>query len=138
MNAGTSRIYIATGQVGQGLSDEFRKACQVVAADPETPKYAAIDIIMWLALTGPNDSALKPGTMIVRILDGDDVQFGNCWKCLATLGMSELVHGYAQEGLEELREAAKVAKRDIGSVPIWLNSKIGLATSEIGKKRGVR
>jgi hypothetical protein len=52
-NAGTSRTYVATGRDGQGFSDAYREACERVAADPKTPKFAAIDIIMWLTLTDP-------------------------------------------------------------------------------------
>jgi hypothetical protein len=71
MNAGTSRTYVSTGRDGQGLSDVYRRACERIAADPKTPKYAAIDIIMWLTLTDPNISALKPATLMIHILDGD-------------------------------------------------------------------
>jgi len=46
MNAGTSRTYVSTGREGQGFSDAYRRACERIAADPKTPKYAAIDIIM--------------------------------------------------------------------------------------------
>ena len=38
----------------------------------KTPKYAAIDIIMWLMFTDPDVLALKPGTLMGHILDGDD------------------------------------------------------------------
>jgi hypothetical protein len=53
MNAATSRAYVSTGRDGQGFSDIYRRACERIAADPKTPKYAAIDIIMWLTLTTP-------------------------------------------------------------------------------------
>jgi hypothetical protein len=46
MNAGTSRVYVPTGRDGQGFSDVYRRACERVAADSKTPKYAAIDILM--------------------------------------------------------------------------------------------
>jgi hypothetical protein len=57
---------------GSSFSDVHRRACERIAANPKTPKYAAIDVIMWLTLTDPNISALKPGTLMVHILDGDD------------------------------------------------------------------
>ena len=40
MNAGTSRIYVSTGRVGQGFSDAYHKACERIAKNPKTPKYA--------------------------------------------------------------------------------------------------
>jgi hypothetical protein len=40
MNAGTSRTYVSTGRDGQGLSDVYRRACEHIAVDPKTPKYA--------------------------------------------------------------------------------------------------
>jgi hypothetical protein len=48
---------------------------------------------MWLMLTDPDILALKPGTLMVRILDYDDNHIGNCWKCLTIVGMTELMHG---------------------------------------------
>jgi hypothetical protein len=128
MNAGTSLIYISTGRVEQGFSDAYRKACKRIATDPKSPKYAAIDIIMWLTLTDPNILALKPGTLIVKLLDGDDDQVKNCWKCLTIIGMSALMHGYAKEGLEHLQGAVNVVRRDTGSVPAWLTSRVDIAS----------
>ena len=72
MNAGTSRTYVSTGRDAQSFSDVHRRACERIAANPKTPKCAAIGVIMWLTLTDPNISALKPGTLMVHILDGDD------------------------------------------------------------------
>jgi hypothetical protein len=66
-NAGSSRTYLSTGREGQGFSAACRTACKRVASDPKTPKYAAIDIIMWLTLTDPQVLALKPGTLMVNI-----------------------------------------------------------------------
>jgi hypothetical protein len=97
MNAGTSRTYASTGRDGQGLSDVYRRACEHIAVDPKTPKYAAIDIIMWLTLTDPNILALKPGTLVMHILDGDESQIGNCWKCFTIVAMTKLMHGYPKE-----------------------------------------
>jgi hypothetical protein len=127
MNAGSSRIYVSSMRDGQGFSDTYRKACERIAMDPKSPKYAAIDIIMWLTLTDPHILALKPGTLTGQILGGDEDQAKNCWKCLTILGMSELMRGYPKSGLEILQAAAKVVKRDTGSVPAWLTSRINLA-----------
>ena len=127
MNAGTSRIYVSTGRVGQGFSDAYRRACERIATDPKSPKYAAIDIMMWLALTDPNVLALKPGTLTVQLLNGDDDQVKNCWKCLTIIGMSQLMHGYPKDGLDTLQDSVKIVERDTGSVPAWLTSRIDLA-----------
>jgi hypothetical protein len=134
MNAGTSRTYVSTGRDGQGSSDAYRRACERIAADPKTPKYAAIDIIMWLALSDPNISALKPGTLMVHILDGDDSQISNCWKCLTIGAMTKLMHGYPSEALEDFQRAANVVKRDTGSVPVWLTSRLDFAAAEAAKQ----
>jgi hypothetical protein len=81
MNAPTSLVHISTGDEEQGFSAAYRKACERIASDPKTPKYAAIDIIMWLVLTDPDVMALKPATLMIRILNGDKTNIGNCWKC---------------------------------------------------------
>ncbi len=134
MNAGTSRTYVSNGRDEQGFSDAYRRACERIAADPETPKYAAIDIIMWLTLTDPNISALKPGTLMVQILDADDSQILNCWKCLTTAAMTDLMHGYPKEALEDFQQAANVVERDTGSVPAWLASRLDIAAAEAAKQ----
>jgi hypothetical protein len=134
MNAGTSRIYVSTGRDGQGFSDAYRRACGRIAADPKTPKYAAIDIIMWLTLTDPDVLALKPGTLMAHILDGDDNHIGNCWKCLTIIGMTEIMHGYPREALKDFQKAVNVVKRDTGSVPGWLTSRVDLAVAEAAKE----
>ena len=134
MNAGTSRIYVSTGANGQGFSDAYRRACERIAADPKTPKYAAIDIIMWLTLTDPDILALKPGTLMVHILDGDNNQISNCWKCLTIMGMTEVMHGYPKEALEDFQNAVNMVKRDTGSVPAWLTSRVDLAAAEAAKE----
>ena len=128
MNAGTSRIYLSTGRVGQGFSDAYRKACERIATDPKSPKYAAIDIIMWLTLTDPNILALKPGTLTIQLLDSDDDQVKNCWKCLTIIGMSELMHRDYKDALQTLQAAVKIVERDTGSVPAWLTSRVDVAT----------
>src|SRR5579872_212551 len=133
-NAATSRTYVSTGRNGQGRSDTYRTACERIAADPKTPKYAAIDIIMWLTLTDPNISARKPGTLMVDILDRDDSQIVNCWKCLAIIGMSEAMRGYPKEALEDFRKAVNVARRESGSVPAWLTASVDAAAAEAEKQ----
>ncbi|SFI16797.1 hypothetical protein [Bradyrhizobium sp. cf659] len=133
-NAGSSRTYMSTGSDEQGFSQAFRSACERVAADPATPKYAAVDIIMWLALTDPRVSSLKPGTLMVNILDRDETQIGNCWKCLTIIAMSELMNGYPKQALEDFRKAANVARRDTGSVPAWLSSRADMAAAEAAKQ----
>ena len=61
---------------------------------------------------------------MVSILDNDNNQVSNCWKCLAIVGMTELMHGYPKEALEDFQKAANVVKRDSGSVPAWLTSRL--------------
>jgi hypothetical protein len=134
MNARSSRTFVSTGRDEQGFSDAYRRACERIAADPKTPKYAAIDIIMWLTLTDPNISALKPGTLMAHILDGDDSQVSNCWKCLTIVAMSGLMHGYSKEALEDFQKAAQVVKRDTGSIPAWLTSRLEIAAAEAAKQ----
>jgi hypothetical protein len=132
MNALTSRIHISTGRERQGLSDTYRRACEQVVMDTRTPKYAAIDIIMWLMLTDPNIMRTKPWSLAFRILDSDMEQINNCWKCLTILGMSGLLAGNMKVGLEGLQAAREVVKRDLGSVPTWLNSRIEIAAQAVG------
>jgi hypothetical protein len=105
MNAGTSRIYISTNRIEQGFSDAYRKACERVAIDPKSLKYAAIDIILWLTLTDPHILALKPATLTAQILGGEEDQGKNCWKCLTIVGMSELMNGYPKDGFVEKAKA---------------------------------
>jgi hypothetical protein len=134
-NAGTSRTYVSTERDGQGFSDAYRRACERIAANPKTPKYAAIDIIMWLMLTDPDILALKPGTLTVRILSaGGDEQISNCWKCLTIFAMSALMHGYPEDALEDFRRAVDVAKRETGSAPAWLLSRVDIAAAEAAKQ----
>jgi hypothetical protein len=135
LNAGTSPIYVSTGRNGQGFSDAYRRACERIAADPKTPKYAAIDIIMWLTLTDPDVLALKPGTLMAHILDGDDNHIGNCWKCLTIIGMTELMHAYPREALKDFQKAVSVVRRDTGSVPEWLASRVDLAATEVTREK---
>jgi hypothetical protein len=134
MNARTSPIYVSTGRDGQGFSDAYRRACERIAADPKTPKYGAIDIIMWLTLTDPDVLALRPATLMMHILDGDENDIGSCWKCLTIIGMTEAMHGYPREALEHFLKAVNVVKRDTGSVPAWLTSRVDLAAAEATKK----
>jgi hypothetical protein len=133
-NAGTSRTYFSTARDGQGFSDAYHRACERIAVDPKTPKYAAIDIVMWLTLTDPDILPLKPGTLMVNILGRDDSQIANCWKCLTIAAMTKLMHGYPKEAVEDFQSAAKVVKSDTGSVPAWLTSRIDIATAEAAKQ----
>ena len=134
MNAGTSRIHVPTGKKEQGFSDAYRRACERIAADRRTPKYAAIDIIMWLALTDPEIEALKPATLMVNILGGDNDQIIMCWKCLTIGAMSYAVHGSPSEALKHFRLAAWMVKRDTGSVPKWLTSRVDIAAGVAAKR----
>jgi hypothetical protein len=134
MNAGTSRVYLSTGRDGQGFSDAYRRACERIATDPKTPKYGAVDIIMWLILTDPQILALNPGTLMANILDRDDNQIGNCWKCLTIIGMTEVMHGYPRKAVKHFQEAVNVIKREVGSVPAWLTSRFDLAATEAAKQ----
>ncbi len=131
LNAGTSLINIASDDEGQGFSDIYRKSCERIAADPKIPKYAAIDIIMWLTLTDPDVLRIKPATLTHNILDSN---VDNCWKCQIIFGMSELMNGYPREALNAFRLAKKLVERDTGSIPQWLNSRIDLAKQELEKK----
>jgi len=135
MNAGTSRTYVSTGLRGQGFSDVYRSACERVAADPQTPKYAAVDILMWLTLTDPNIVELKPGTLMARILEMENGQLSNCWKCLTIIALSESMHGYFQEAVGDLKRAAALVERDTGSVPAWLSDRIDVIGAEAAKRR---
>lgn len=127
MNASTSSLYITTGAEGQGFSDAYREGCERVAADPGTPKYGAIDIILWLTLTDPNVLAMKPGTLMAHIFNDDDALTDDCWKCLTIIGMTELMHGYPREALEDLQKAVSVSETENGAVPRWLTSRVDIA-----------
>ena len=116
MNAGTSSIHISTGVLQQGFSDAYRTACERVASDTRTPKYAAIDILLWLTLTDPNVTALKPGTLTISVLNGDGINIDNCWKCFTIFGMSKLMLGSPKEALEDFGKAVNLVKRDTGAV----------------------
>jgi hypothetical protein len=99
-----------------------------------TPKYAAIDIMVWLALTDPNVLNLKPGTLVLDMLDHDVDQINNCWKCISIMAMSEALHGYPKEALEGFQAAANLARQDFGSVPKWLTTSIQTAMTEAAKQ----
>jgi hypothetical protein len=134
-NAGTSRTYAASGDEEQGFSETYRKACERIAADPRTPKYAAIDIILWLTLTDPNITPLKPGTLMLDILGHDDSQVDHCWKCLTIGGMTMLMHGYPTAAIEYFKKAVDVVKQDTGSAPEWLTSRMDIAVKEAAKQK---
>lgn len=135
MNAGSSRTYVSIGSMEQGFSDTYRTACKRVVTDPKTPKYAAIDIIMWLVLTDPNILKLKPGTLMLSILDRDRDQIDNCWKCLTIAAMSMLMTGHPEDAISIFLKATDVVKRDTGSVPVWLESRIEIAKVQVAKER---
>jgi len=134
MSAGTSLIYISNDSKGQGFSDAYRNACRRIAADPKTPKYAAIDIIMWLTLTDPDVLALKPGTLMIHILDKDEDNMSNCWKCQTIIGMTMGMHEGFDVALTAFQRAKDLAKRDTGSVPEWLTSRADIFVSEAAKQ----
>jgi hypothetical protein len=125
-------LWVATDRV---FRTRTNRTCERIAADPKTPKYAAIDIIMWLILTDPDILTLKPGTLMVRILDGDNNQIGNCWKCLTIVAMTEIMHGYPREALKDFQKAVSVVKRDTGSAPGWLTSGVDWAAAEAAKQK---
>ena len=87
-----------------------------------------------LTLTDPNISALKPGTLMIHILDEDVSQIFNCWKCLTINAMTKLMQGYPKEALEDFQKAANVVERDTGSVPAWLASRLDIAAAEAAKQ----
>jgi hypothetical protein len=64
---------------------------------------------------------------MVHILDGDENNIGSCWKCLTIIGMTEAMRGYPREALENFQKAVNVVKRDTGSVPAWLTSRVETA-----------
>ena len=131
MAAPTSRIYVPGGKGTRGFSDAYRSACERVARAPTTPKYAAIDILLWLSLTDPNVMAIKPGTTMFKILDQDASQVSNCWKCLTIMGMSEAMHGYQGEGLTHLQSAVDLVRKQTGSVPQWLVSRVQAVAADV-------
>jgi hypothetical protein len=133
LNAGFSRIYVPNGNKQQGFSDPYRKACERVAVDPKTPPYAAIDILLWLSLTDPGILAIKPGTVVLRIMNDKD-NLENCWKCYAIMGMSITMHGGLKDALPFFQSAVTLVKRDTGSVPAWLTSRINLVAAEAAKR----
>jgi hypothetical protein len=134
MNAGSSRTHVSAAVEDQGFSDAYRTACKRIAVDSKTPKYAAIDILMWLALTDPGILELKPGTLMVNILDRDESQISNCWKCLTIGAMSILMHGSPKDAVPIFRKAVEIVTRNDGSAPEWLISRLDLAVAEAAKQ----
>ena len=132
LNAQTSSIYVPSGNAQQGFSDTYRRACERIVADPKTPKYAAVDILMWLTLSDPKVLAIKPGTLMASIVN-DDTNIGNCWKCLTIIGMTAIMHGYADEALADFLQAEEMSKRDTGFAPDWLTERVGMAEAEVAK-----
>jgi hypothetical protein len=133
-NAGTSRTYAPSGDDEQGFTETYRTVCERIMADPRTPKYAAIDIILWLTLTDPHIKSLKPGTRMLDLLGHDESQLDNCWKCLTIGGMTVLMHGDPKAAVGYFKEAVDVVKRDTGSAPEWLTSRMDIAVKEAAKQ----
>jgi hypothetical protein len=132
-------VRAAAERAAEARKDADRLACEawnkrMLGFQGPAPKYAAIDILMWLSLTDPGVTALKPGTLMVNILDRDESQIGKCWKCITIIGMSELMNGYAKEAREDLQKAVNLVKRDTGSVPSWLTSRVDVAAAEAAKQ----
>ena len=50
------------------------------------------------------------------------------------MGVTALMHGYLREALEGFQNAANVVKRDTGSVPGWLASRVDLAATQVAKE----
>ena len=89
---------------------------------------------MWLMLTDPHVLMLKPGTLMVKILDRDNDQIGNCWRCIAIVAMSEAMHGYLREALGDFQKAMDIVRRDTGSVPTRLTASIDTAAAQAAKQ----
>jgi hypothetical protein len=89
---------------------------------------------MGLTLTDPNIRTLRPPALLFDILDRDESQIDNCWKCFTIFGMFNLTHGRAKEAVENFRSAANLVQRDTGPVPAWLTSRLDIATAEAAKQ----
>jgi hypothetical protein len=72
---------------------------------------------------------------MVNILDRDNGQIVNCWECLTIGAMTKLMHGYPKEAVEDFQNAAHLVKRDTGTVPEWLTSRIDIAAAEAAKQK---
>ena len=72
---------------------------------------------------------------MVNILGRDENQIVNCWKCMTIVAMSELMNGHPTDALEDFRKAANLVKRDTGSVPAWLTSRVDVAATEVAKQK---
>jgi hypothetical protein len=131
LNAPFSRVYVSNGNKEQGYSDTYRKICERIALDPKTPPYAAIDILLWLMFSDPNILAIKPGTAMLRIMNNDKDNFGNCWKCYTIGAMSMAMHGAPKEAAPVFQSAVTLVKRDTGSVPLWLKSRADMAAAGV-------
>jgi hypothetical protein len=85
-------------------------------------------------VTDPNIKALKPAMLMIHILDRDEKQVGECWKCLAIMGSVDLSYGDAKSGLVKLHDAVDLVNRDTGDVPAWLGSKLVFAQQAASQK----
>jgi hypothetical protein len=52
---------------------------------------------------------------------------------LTIMGMTYGDHGYPKEALDFFQRAVTVAKRDTGSAPGWLTSRVDIAAAEATK-----
>ena len=73
-------------------------------------------------------------SLLSHLLEGDESQAANCLKCLTILGMSEAMHGYGREALEDLRRAVTVVRQERASVPEWLMSRVELIAADTAKR----
>jgi len=67
-------------------------------------------------------------------MKSDNNYIDNCCKCLTIIGMTEIMHGYPREALKDFQKAVNVVKRDTGSVPAWLMSRVDVAAAEAAKQ----
>jgi hypothetical protein len=49
--------------------------------------------------------------------------------------MTKLMHEHPREAVEDFQNAAQLVKRDTGSVPEWLTSRIDIAAAEAVKQK---
>lgn len=116
-NAGSSFTHLPNPKTkGQGFSSAYRKICSAVVLDPKTPRYAAIDILLWLTLTDPNLLALNPFTLTARLMK-DGKQIARCWKCWSIWGQAALMHGEPKAAVEYFETSAKLATEEEGGFP---------------------
>jgi hypothetical protein len=129
LHAGTSRIYVPDHP---GFTDTYRRACEKVVLDPKTPKYAAIDILLWLTLTDPNILTINPASLVLKILPEKDL-FENSWKGYAIAGLSAGMHNYPGYARDFFQSAVNVLKNNGDDPPKWLTDRLDLSRTEAAK-----